>query len=87
MFSEAEGYILEEPVQPPPPAGQTGYPGQTAPSSRSDCPSGGNPTSATISSKTVEDEVGDCRTPLIKYLQDPKGISDKKSDDGRLCLS
>jgi hypothetical protein len=31
MFSEAEGYVLEEPVQPPPPAGQTGYPGQTAP--------------------------------------------------------
>jgi ribonuclease HI/probable phosphoglycerate mutase len=38
MFSEAEGYVLEEPVQPPPPAGQAGYParppppaGQTAP--------------------------------------------------------
>jgi hypothetical protein len=31
MFSEAEGYILEEPVQPPPPAGETEYPGQTAP--------------------------------------------------------
>jgi ribonuclease HI len=27
MFSEAEGYILEEPVQPPPPSDQTGYPG------------------------------------------------------------
>jgi hypothetical protein len=46
MFSEAEGYVLEEPVELPPPAGQTGYPGQTAPSSRSDRPSGGNPTSA-----------------------------------------
>jgi hypothetical protein len=24
MFSEAEGYVLAEPVQPPPPTGQTG---------------------------------------------------------------
>jgi hypothetical protein len=78
MFSEVEGYVLEEPVQPPPPVGQTGYPGQTAPSGRSDRPLGGNPTSATISSKIVEDEVGDWRMPLIKYLQDPKSISDKK---------
>jgi hypothetical protein len=31
MFSEAEGYIREEPVQPPPLASQTGYRGQTAP--------------------------------------------------------
>jgi ribonuclease HI len=38
MFSEAKDYFLKEPVQPPPPAGQTGYPvrsppraGQTAP--------------------------------------------------------
>jgi hypothetical protein len=31
MFSEAEGYVLEDAVQPPPPAGQTGYPDQTAP--------------------------------------------------------
>jgi ribonuclease HI len=31
MFDEAEGYILEDPVQPPPQAGQTGYPSQTAP--------------------------------------------------------
>jgi hypothetical protein len=23
MFSEAEGYVLEEPIQPPPQAGQT----------------------------------------------------------------
>jgi hypothetical protein len=43
MFSEAEGYVMEEPVQPPPLAGQTGYPGQTAPSGRSDRPSGGQP--------------------------------------------
>jgi ribonuclease HI len=27
MFDEAEGYILEDPVQPPPQVGQTGYPG------------------------------------------------------------
>jgi ribonuclease HI len=32
MFGEAEGYVLENPVQPPPQAGQTGYPDQTAPS-------------------------------------------------------
>jgi hypothetical protein len=31
MFSEAEGYVLAEPVQPPPPTGQTGWPGQTTP--------------------------------------------------------
>jgi hypothetical protein len=78
MFSEAEGYVLEEPVEPPPPAGQTGYPGQTAPSGRSDHPSGGNPTSTTILSKINEDGVGDWRAPLIKYLQDPKSISDRK---------
>jgi hypothetical protein len=41
-------------------------------------PLGGNSTSAIISSKIVEDEVGDWRTPLIKYLQDPKSISDRK---------
>jgi hypothetical protein len=70
MFSEAEGYVLVNPVQPPPPAGQTGYPGQTASSGRSDRPSGGNLTSATVSSKVVEDEVRDWRTPLIKHLQD-----------------
>jgi hypothetical protein len=78
MFSEAEGFILEESVQPPPPAGQTGYPSQTAPLGRSDRPSWGNPTSATVSSKIAKDEVGDWRTPLIKYLQDPKSISDRK---------
>jgi ribonuclease HI len=71
MFSEVEGYVLEEPVQPPPLAGQTRYPSQTT-------LSGGNPTSATVSSKIVEDEVGDWRMPLIKYLQDPKSISDRK---------
>jgi hypothetical protein len=43
MFSEAEGYILEEPFEPPPMAGQTRYPGQNAPSGRSDRPSGGQP--------------------------------------------
>jgi hypothetical protein len=48
MFDEAEGYVLEDPVQPPPQAGQTGYPSQTAPSGRLDRPSGGNPTSATV---------------------------------------
>jgi hypothetical protein len=78
MFGEAEGYVLEDPVQPPPLAGQTRYPGQTAPSGRSDRPSGGNSTSATISSKIVEDEVGDWRTPLIRYLEDPKSLSDRK---------
>jgi hypothetical protein len=78
MFSEPDSYVLEKPVQPPSPVGQTGYPGQTAPTGRSDRPSGGNPTSATVSSKIVEDEVGDWRTHLIKYLQDPKSISDRK---------
>jgi ribonuclease HI len=48
MFSEAKGYVLEEPVQPHPLAGQTGYPGQTASLGRSDRPSGGNPTLATV---------------------------------------
>jgi hypothetical protein len=38
---------------------------------------GGNPTSATVSSKTIEDEVED-PNPLIKKLQDPKSISDRK---------
>jgi hypothetical protein len=33
---------------------------------------------ATVSSEIVEDEVGDWRAPLIKYLQDPKSISDRK---------
>jgi hypothetical protein len=71
VFGEAEGYVLEDPVQPPPQNGQTGYPGQTA-------PRGGNPASAVVFSKTAEDEVGDWRTPLVKYLQDPKGMSDRK---------
>jgi hypothetical protein len=57
-------------VRPPPRAGQT------APSGRSDHPSGGNPASVVVSSKIVEDEVGDWRTPLVKYLQDPKTVSD-----------
>jgi ribonuclease HI len=69
MFSEAEGYVLEEPVQPPPPVGQTRYPDHTAPSGRSDRLSGGNPTSATVSSKFVKDKVGDWRTPSIKYFR------------------
>jgi hypothetical protein len=30
-----------------------------------------------VSSKIVEDEVGDWRTPLVKYLQDPKSMSDR----------
>jgi hypothetical protein len=78
MFDEAKGYVLEDPVQPPSHAGQTGYPGETAPSGRSDRPSGGNPVSVIVSSKIVEDEVGDCRTPLVKYLKDPKSVSDRK---------
>jgi hypothetical protein len=78
MFGEAEGYCLEDPVQPSSQDSQTRYPGQTAPSGRSNRPSGGNPTSATISSKIVEDELGDWRKPLVKYLQDPKSMSDKK---------
>jgi ribonuclease HI/probable phosphoglycerate mutase len=86
MFDKAEGYVLEDPVQPPPQVGQTGYPGQTAPSGRSDRPSGGNSASAVVSSKIVEDEVGEWRTPLVKYLQDPKTMSDKKSDDGHISL-
>jgi hypothetical protein len=40
MFGEVEGYVLEDPVQPPPQAGQTGYPGQTTPSGRSNRPLG-----------------------------------------------
>jgi hypothetical protein len=59
MFGEAEGYVLEDPVQPPPQAGQTGHPGQTALSGRLDRPSGGNLISAIVSSKIVEDEVVD----------------------------
>jgi ribonuclease HI len=78
MFDEAEGYVLRDPVQPPPRAGPTGYPGQTAPLGRLDRPSRGNPTSAAVSSKIVEDEVGDWRTPLVKYLQDHKSMSDRK---------
>jgi hypothetical protein len=78
MFSEVEGYVLDEPYQPPPLACQTGYPSRTAPSGRSDRPLGGNPNSATFSSKIVEHEVRDWRKPLIKYLQDPKSISDRK---------
>jgi hypothetical protein len=61
-----------------PQAGQTWYPSQTASLGRSDHPSGGNPTSATVSSKIIEDEVGDWRAPLVKYLQDPKSMSDRK---------
>jgi ribonuclease HI len=78
VFGEAEGYVLEDPVLPPAQAGQTGYPGQIAPSGRLNRPSGGNPASATVSSMIVEDEVGDWRTPLVKYLQDPKSMSDRK---------
>jgi hypothetical protein len=78
MFSKAEGYILEEPVQLPPPTSQTGYPGQITPSGRSDRSSGGQPYFGHCFSKIAEDEVGDWRTPLIKYLQDPKRISDRK---------
>jgi ribonuclease HI len=66
MFSEAEGDILEKPVEPPL------WPVKLGP--RSDRPLGpvrppvgvgGNPTPATISSKIVEDEVGDWIAPLI----------------------
>jgi hypothetical protein len=78
MFDEAEGYVLEDPVQSPPQAGQTGYPNQTTPSGRLDRPSGGNPALAAVASKIVKDEVGDWRTPLVKYLQDPKSMSDRK---------
>jgi hypothetical protein len=78
MFDEAEGYVLEDPVQPPPQASQTGYPGQTAPSGRLDRPSGGNPASTAVFSKIVEYEMGEWRTPLVKYLQDPKSMSDRK---------
>jgi hypothetical protein len=74
MFDKTEGYVLEDPVQTPPHAGPTGYPGLTTPSGRS----GGNPTSAAVSSKVVEDEVGDWRMPLVKYLQDPKSMSERK---------
>jgi hypothetical protein len=40
MFGEVEGYVLEDQVQPPPQVGQTGYPGQTAPSGWLDRPLG-----------------------------------------------
>jgi hypothetical protein len=53
------------PVRPPPRAGQT-------------APRGGNSDSTVVTSKIVEDEVGDWRTPLVKYLQDPKSVSDRK---------
>jgi hypothetical protein len=59
------------PVKPGPPSGR---------------PSEGNPTSATASSKHVDNEVEDWRTPLVKYLQDPKVYVIEKSDDGRLSL-
>jgi hypothetical protein len=49
----------------------------TAPRAGQTAPRGGNPTSATVSSKTIEDEVED-PNPLIKKLQDPKSISDRK---------
>jgi hypothetical protein len=78
MFDEVEGYVLEDLVQPPSQAGQTGYPGQTAPSGRSDRPSGGNPASTVVSSKIVEGEVGDWRMPLFRYFQYPKSMSDRK---------
>ena len=78
MFHKAEGYVLEEPVQPPPLAGQTGPPGLTALPGRSDRLTGENFTSAIVSSKTVEGEVDDWRKPLIEYLQDPKGTIDRK---------
>jgi hypothetical protein len=45
---------------------------------RSDRPSGGNTASVVVSSKIVEDEVGDWRMPLVKYLQDPKSVNDRK---------
>jgi hypothetical protein len=71
MFWKTLFNRLHRPVKPgtlvrPPPLG------------RLDRPSGGNPASVAVSSKTVEDEVGDWRTPLVKYLQDPKSMSDRK---------
>jgi hypothetical protein len=48
VFGEAGGYVLKDPVQPPPQVGQTKYPCQTAPSGRLDRPSGGNPASAAV---------------------------------------
>ena len=78
VFHKAEGYVLEEPVRPHPLAGQTGSPSLTALPGRSNRVSDENSTSATISSKTVEDEVGDRRKPQIEYLQDPKGTIDRK---------
>jgi ribonuclease HI/probable phosphoglycerate mutase len=43
MFDEVEGYVLEDPVQLPSQVGQTGYPGQTAPSGPVRLPLGGQP--------------------------------------------
>jgi hypothetical protein len=40
VFGEAECYVLKNPVQPPQQVGQTGNPGQTAPSGRLDPPWG-----------------------------------------------
>jgi hypothetical protein len=70
MFGDAEGYVLEDPVNRPLRPVKPGTPVRP--------PLGGNPTSATVSSKIVEVEVGDWRTPLVKYLQDPKRMSDRK---------
>jgi hypothetical protein len=57
---------------------QIGSPGQTGPSGWSDRPSGSNPALATISSKTIDDEVDDWRKPLTEYLQTPKGTTDRQ---------
>jgi hypothetical protein len=34
--------------------------------------------SPVVASNIVKDEVGDWRMPLVKYLQDPKSMSDRK---------
>jgi hypothetical protein len=56
------------------------------PSTQLDRPSWGNPTSAVVPSKTIEDEVDDWRKSMVTYLQDPKGTSDRKSNSRCLNL-
>jgi hypothetical protein len=71
MFREADGYVMEEPIQPPPPTGQTGSPSQTA--SRVAIPLRPPFLLKLLRTKWM---IG--KKPLIEYLQDPKGTSDRK---------
>ena len=78
MFYEAECYALEGPVRSIPPTGLTSATGLTDSDDRSDRLSVERSASAVIHSKDDKDEVDDWRKPLIKYLQDPKSLVDRK---------